>query len=225
MSGKTTTRDRLLEATLVTIAEHGVAKASARTIAATAEVNPALIFYHFGSVEELLGAACKRGAEQRVASHRAALGQVGSFGDLVAVARQIHVTEREAGSVAVLGQLLAGTRSHGALAGPISEGLGVWVREVEAVLERVLSGTVLSGFADVAGLAHALSAAFIGLELYEGAEPDGAERALAALESLAGLFAVMDELGPIERRLLERKLRSVEPPAPIEPPEPAGDGR
>ncbi|ROR72803.1 TetR/AcrR family transcriptional regulator [Bogoriella caseilytica] len=224
MSGKNATRERLLDATLVTVAEHGVAKASARTIAARAEVNPALIFYHFGSVEDLLGAACRRGAEQRVATHRAALHEVESFSDLVDVARRIHVTEREAGHVAVLGQLLAGTRSHEALAGAISDGLGVWVQEVEAVLHRVFSGTVLSGVVDVPGLAHAMSAAFIGLELYEGAAPRGAERALASLESLAGIIAVIDDLGPLERRVLERRLRSVPRPGPAGPPDPAEGG-
>lgn len=207
MSAPSATRDRLLDATLATIAEHGLPKTSARTIAATAEVNPALIFYHFGSVDELFAAACRHGAEQRVSTHRAALRQVESFSDLVAVARQIHGTERETGHVAVLGQLLAGARSP-ALAAAVSEGLGLWVREVETVLERVLSGTVLSAHVDVPGLAHALSAAFIGLELYEGVEPRAAERALASLESLAGLMAVVEDLGPLERRVVERRLRS-----------------
>ncbi|MGW9038956.1 TetR/AcrR family transcriptional regulator, partial [Streptomyces sp. NPDC055721] len=57
------TRDKLLDGALRTLVEQGIAKASARAIATTAGVNQALVFYHFGSVDELLAAACRHGAE------------------------------------------------------------------------------------------------------------------------------------------------------------------
>lgn len=53
------TREKLLEGALRTLVEQGIAKASARAIATTAGVNQALVFYHFGSVDELLAAACR----------------------------------------------------------------------------------------------------------------------------------------------------------------------
>jgi AcrR family transcriptional regulator len=40
------TKARRLFATLLTLAEHGIAGTSARTIAAAAGVNQALVFYH-----------------------------------------------------------------------------------------------------------------------------------------------------------------------------------
>ncbi len=52
------TRTKLLEGALRTLAEQGIAKTSARSVAAAAGVNQALVFYHFGSVDELLAAAC-----------------------------------------------------------------------------------------------------------------------------------------------------------------------
>lgn len=204
MSGST--RERLLRATLRVLAEEGIAKASARTIASAADANPALVFYHFGSVDELLAAACRYGAEQRVAAHRRLLREVGSFSELVTAARHIHETERQEGSVAQLGQLLAGVRSHPELAAATAEGLQLWVVEIEAVLHRLLGRTPLAGAVDVPGLARAVSASFVGLELYEGADPDGAGQAFDALESLAGVLAVLEELGPLETRLLRRRL-------------------
>lgn len=72
------TRLKLLEGALRTLVEQGIAKTSARSIATTAGVNQALIFYHFGSVDELLAAACVHGAEQRVSRYRERLAALDS---------------------------------------------------------------------------------------------------------------------------------------------------
>jgi AcrR family transcriptional regulator len=202
-----TTRDKLLEATLHVLAEQGIAKASARTIATAAGVNQALIFYHFGSVDELLATACEHGARQRVEANRKALASVTSLTDLVAVARHIHTAEGAAGNVALLGQLLAGAQSHHSLAAPTAAGLRLWIDEVELALTRVLDPTVLREVVDVPGLARAISAAFIGLELYEGVDAEGAQRALVALERLAAALMILTDLGPLEERALRRRLR------------------
>lgn len=204
------TRDKLLDSTLLVLAEHGIARASARTIATAAGVNQALVFYHFGSVDELLAAACTYGARRRVDSHRESLGAVTTLTGLVALAREIHASERDAGNVALLGQLLAGAPSHPALAAATAAGLQLWIDEVEAVLGRVIGGTVLDEIVDVPGLARAIGSSFVGLELYEGVDPDGAERAFTALDRLATALAVLTDLGPLEERALRRKLRRTE---------------
>ncbi len=51
MSGDT--RERLLAGTISALRDKGIAGISARSIAAAAGVNQALVFYHFGTVEEL----------------------------------------------------------------------------------------------------------------------------------------------------------------------------
>ncbi|WQQ28826.1 TetR family transcriptional regulator [Nocardioides bizhenqiangii] len=200
-------RERLLDATLRTVAEQGIARVSARTVAAEAGVNQALVFYHFGSVDDLLAAACQRGAEARVERYRAALEDVGSLSELVVLARRLHAQEREAGNVALLGQLLAGAQSHPALADPTAAGLALWVTEVERVLHRLLERTPLHGVVDVPGLARAVSASFVGLELYEAVDEEGANAAIASLEQLANLLSAFEELGPIADRAVRRRLR------------------
>jgi AcrR family transcriptional regulator len=202
-----TTRDKLLDATLRVVTDQGIAKASARTIATEAGVNQALVFYHFGSVDELLAAACTHGAEQRVGAHRERLAQVTSFAGLVAAAREIHRIEQDAGNVALLGQLLAGAPSHPALTDPTRRGLDLWIAEVEATLTRLTAGTPLADVVDVTGLARAISAAFVGLELYEGVDEDGAGRAFAALEQLAAVLGIVEDLSPLERAAVRRRLR------------------
>ncbi|MBB2742736.1 UNVERIFIED_ORG: AcrR family transcriptional regulator [Microbispora rosea subsp. rosea] len=201
------TRTRLLEGALETLRTQGIAGASARSIASTAGVNQALVFYHFGSVDDLLAAALRHGSEQRVAVYRARFAAVNSLKELLDLGRSLHADEREAGSLAVLAQMLAGSQMDDKLAPATAAGLGMWVAEVEDVLHRVLAGTPLAEFVDVAGLARATAAAFVGLELYEGVDKDGAERAFDSLEQLAGLVAVLEDMGPLVRRTVRARLR------------------
>lgn len=201
------TRERLLDGALRTLVEQGIAKTSARSVAAAAGVNQALIFYHFGSVDELLSAACRRGAEQRVARHRERLRAVGSLSELLAFGREMHAEERAAGHVAVLGQLLAGAQTHPRLAPATAAGLDLWIEEIEGVLRRVLAGGPVDGLVDPAGLARAVAASFVGMELYEGVDPAGAGAALDALEQLGRLMAALDELGPVAQKAVRYTLR------------------
>ncbi|MEO3890765.1 TetR/AcrR family transcriptional regulator [Nonomuraea sp. B5E05] len=189
------TRTKLLEGALTTLTEQGIAKTSARTIAAAAGVNQALVFYHFGSVDELLAAACRHGAEQRVAVHRDRLNGVRTLGELLALGRDLHAAERDGGHVAVLAQLLAGAQTQPRLAPATAAGLALWTEEIEQVLVRVLAGSLLAELVDVAGLARAVSAAFVGLELFEGVDPAGAGHAFAALDQIADLVTALEELG------------------------------
>lgn len=201
------TKTKLLEGALRTLVEQGIAKTSARTIAATAGVNQALVFYHFGSVDELLSAACRHGTEQRIALYRDRLEEVGTLAELLTFGREMHEEEKAAGHVAVLGQLLAGAQTHPRLAPATAAGLDLWIAELEKVLRRVLSPTPLGEFTDPAGLARAVAAAFVGIELYEGVDAEGATTALVALEQLAALTSALEDLGPVTQRAVRHALR------------------
>jgi AcrR family transcriptional regulator len=201
------TKSKLLAAAVQTLVEHGIAGTSARTIAAAADVNQALVFYHFGTVDELLAAACREASEQRVGLYRERLARVESLSELLDVARDLHVEEKAAGHLAVLGQLLAGAQTQPRLAPATAAGLSSWTEELEHVLTRVLASTPLSEFVDTAGLAKAVSAGFVGLELYEGVDPQGAEQAFAALEQLADLVGTLDQLGPVLQLATRTHLR------------------
>ncbi|WP_152361642.1 TetR/AcrR family transcriptional regulator [Microlunatus speluncae] len=201
------TRDRLLTGALACLLDQGIAKTSARTIAAAAGVNQALIFYHFGSVDALLAAACRRAAEQRVARYRERLAGVTSLAGLLDVGREIHAAEHADGNVAVLAQLLAGAQANPQLGPATAAGLHLWIAEIEVVLERVVTGTPLAGLVDPPGLARAVAASFIGLELYDGVDPAGSTRAFTALDQLAALAALIDDRNPVVRRAVSAALR------------------
>ncbi|WP_157248856.1 TetR/AcrR family transcriptional regulator [Nonomuraea typhae] len=202
-----TTRAKLLDAALETLRAQGIAGVSARTIAARAGVNQALVFYHFGSVDQLLAEACEHGSTERVAHYRARFAAVGDLRELVGLARAIHDEEQESGNITVLAQLLAGAQNDPQLAPATAAGLNLWIAELEQTLARVLSQGPLADLVDVPGLARAVAAAFVGLELYEGVDAEGAARALDSLDQLAVLVGVLDEMSPLVRRAVAGRLR------------------
>ncbi|WNV89760.1 TetR family transcriptional regulator [Umezawaea sp. Da 62-37] len=206
-SGRADTRDRLIDSTIDTLRSHGIAGTSARTIAAAAGVNQALIFYHFEGMDGLLAEACRRTTERRVARYRDRFATVGSLRDLLAAGRDIHTAERAEGNIAVLAQLLAAGQTDPVLGKVTADSLNLWVAEIEAVLTRLLRDSPLSDLVDPPSLSRAVSAAFIGLELYEGVDAEGGGSALEALDQLGALVEVVEELGPLARRALRSRVR------------------
>jgi AcrR family transcriptional regulator len=203
----TDTRQRLIEGAIETIRTHGLAGTSARSIATTAGVNQALVFYHFGSVHELLQAACLAATQARVASFVERLDQITDLRQLLALGRALHTEERSQGNVMVLAQMLAGAQADPRVAETTAAALQLWITPIKHALTRLLANSPVAELIDTAGLAHAVSAGFVGLELYEGVDSDGTQAALDALDQLAVLIEVVDDLGPVARRALRGKLR------------------
>ena len=201
------TRQKLIDGTIATLRDKGIAGTSARAIATAAGVNQALVFYHFGSVDELVDVAGRESTETRVALYRPRFAEVTSLRGLLALGRELHTTERDAGNVAVLAQVLAGAQQHEALAAAAKHSLALWIEEIEAVLVRLLKDSPLAEVTDAAGLARGISASFVGIELFDGVDPQGAEAAMASLETLGLLVEVVDDLGPVARRALRARLR------------------
>jgi AcrR family transcriptional regulator len=201
------TKARLLRATHEVLQEEGIAGISARVVATRADVNQALVFYHFGSVVDLVVAACRLAVDESVAGYRDAFAGATSFGELLTIGRNLHERERASGNVAVMAQLMAGAQQDPALAEAGRYAMATWNHEIEAVVRRVLVDSPLLEIADPAGLARAISAGFLGLELYEGVDPAGADHALAALEQLGVLVEVLDDLGAVGRRAVRARIR------------------
>lgn len=187
------TRRRLLDAAIETVRQRGIAGTSARAIAQVGDVNQALIFYHFGSVDGLLEEACKSATTARIATYRERFDEVASLRALVAVARELYVQEREQGNAYVLAQLLAGAQGDPKLRPAVTEALGMWVGEVERVLERVLGDTPAAKLIPVPELAQTVAATFVGMELMGGATSQSDDAMFAALDQMAQLVeAVVD---------------------------------
>jgi AcrR family transcriptional regulator len=206
-----TTRDRLLAAAARALAEDGVAGASARSIAARAGVNQALVFYHFTTVAELLEAAVRASVDEAAADYRQRFDEVTSVSGLLELAEALHAAEKERGNVAQMAQVMAGAQRDAALARAARHALDRWSGEVEAVLRRVLAGSPLEEYVDTAGLAATVTAGFVGLQLVEAVDADRAADAIGSLRVLAALVEAVDGLGPVATRVLGTRLRKALP--------------
>ena len=105
------TRRHLVAAAIETLKDDGYVGASARTIAQRAEVNQGLIFYHFGSVANLLLAALDSVSEERLERYEAEVSGATSPSQLVDVAEGIFRNDLEAGYITVLVEMIAGASS------------------------------------------------------------------------------------------------------------------
>jgi AcrR family transcriptional regulator len=202
------TKGRLLDAALTVVAREGIAGTSARVIATEAEVNQALIFYHYGSVDSLLAAAAQDVSRRRAEVYATRLAAVRTFAELAAEARALHHEEREAGHVAVLSQLLAGSRTHPALAPALRDNFALLSAPVEVTLRRLLEGSPLEDALDPADLAHSVAGGFLGLQLLDGIVTDLEAGHFDALDALASLVDLALQAGTLETSLIRRRLRS-----------------
>lgn len=210
------TRDRLLDAAAQTLAEVGIAATSARTIGARAGVNPALIYYHFDSLAGLLAEASRTIAAERARVYRERLAEVDSLTELAAVARQLHEQEHRSGNLAVLSQLLAGSRTHPELAPALEDNFRLLAHEVAEALQRLIDGTALDGLIDTRQLARAVSAGFIGIELLDTVSGHDDNDLFDALDRITALLDLALHAGALPAALIRRQLRRTtqQPPLP-----------
>ena len=129
------TRAKLVAAAIATLQADGFAGSSARAIAERAGVNQGLIFYHFGSVANLLLAALDWVSARRMEHYGAAVERVETPTELVEVATDIFSEDLDAGYVAVLVEMIAGASSTPGLGPEVS------ARDVDDYLTAVRSDT------------------------------------------------------------------------------------
>lgn len=201
------TKAKLMSAVTDLLKEDGIAGVSARAVADRAGVNQALVFYHFGTVMDLIDQACRAATDEAAASYRDELAEVTSLSELLALGRVLHERERAAGNITVMSQLLAGAQRDKTLAETGRYAMGRWNEEIEAAVTRALEGSPVESVVDAPGLSRAISSAFVGLLMYDGVDRPGADSAFASLEQLGSLVEVIEDLGPAARLVLRSRLK------------------
>ena len=188
------TRERLIDGAIDVLRAQGFAGATARAVAGAAGCNQALVFYHFGSVQNLLVTALARVSERRATAFGPILDGIGGPDDLVAAAGEVHRADLESGNVAVLAEMLAGAGSDPELARQVADCIRPWFAVARASVERAVPRPVLDALLGADEAAFAVVALFVGMELLSRLDP-GADRtealldALGRLARLAGLVA------------------------------------
>jgi AcrR family transcriptional regulator len=186
MSGDT--RTRILEATLVTLKEKGLAGASSRAIAARGDFNPALIFYYFGSLQELWLAALEQSSSERLDRYRAAIEAAERLDELVAVLGQIYREDLASGHIRVVSELVAGSVANPELGPRVVELMDPWIELAERAVERALAGSPILELASPRRLAYVAVTFYLGANLVSQLAPES--------EDLAGLLDDAARLAP-----------------------------
>lgn len=183
------TRARILEATLETLKTKGFAGTSTRAIATAGGFNPALIFYYFGTLNDLLLAALEHSSGERLDRYRDALDEAGSLDQLTSLLGRIYREDVESGHIRVVSELVAGSVSEPGLGPRVVELMEPWVELAEAAVERALAGSPVLELATPRCLAYAAITFYLGANLVSHLAPDQ--------EDLAGLLDDAARLAPL----------------------------
>lgn len=186
-------RGELIEAALETLRTKGFKGASARTIAKTAGLNSALIFYYFGSLNDLLLAALDRSSETRMQRYRDAAAQANTLEELAEVAPMIYREDIEGGHITVFSELVGASLSHPELAPEIVVRVEPWLQFVEEVIDRVLKEAPFENLLPKREVAFALVALYMGVNLLTHLEEnrDRIDSLFGVAQSMAAILSPM----------------------------------
>ncbi len=168
------TKSRIAEAALETLKAKGFAGSSAREIAHVGSFNQALIFYHFGSVQNLLLAALDLVSARRMRAYEPAFERAHTVSELASLAREIYAEDLENGYVTVLGEMVAGAVSNPQLGGEVVARLQPWIEMVERKLRDLLAGSLFESVLPPRDVAFAIIALYLGIDMLSHLEGDHA---------------------------------------------------
>jgi len=195
-SGSEETRRALVAGAIEALCEEGFSGASAREIARRAGCNQGLVFYHFGSVANLLLAALDEVSRIRLTRYQSAVAAVGSLGNLVEIAESIFKEDLDAGYISVLAEMIAGTSSTPGLGVEVAARIAPWRDFAAAAVRDTLADSPLAQLLAPEEVAHAVVALYLGLEML--AHLDGDRSPALALFDRAGQIAgLLSALGGV----------------------------
>ncbi len=202
-SGEATKR-RILDATIEALRTEGIGGASARTIARIGDFNQALIFYHFGSVDDAVMAAVGSINADHRERYQAELAGIDELRQLVEVASELHRRDREVGAIATFVQAAAGAQGNAEMGANLYAMLDKW-RLIVAERIEVLATDRLGAAHGLPTeqLSFAITSLFVGIEIQAELDPERApvDELLASAGRLAAkVDALLDN--PVVQQLL-----------------------
>lgn len=195
VAGLSGTKLRIAEAALETLKANGFAGASARAIAHVGGFNQALIFYHFGGVQDALLAALDLISYRRLADYGPAFEAARTASELGRLARAIYDEDLERGYITALGEMVSGGVSDPLLGAEVAARIEPWIVMVERKLEELLAGSPLRGVVSPADLAFGIVSLYFGVDMLSHMQRDRA-RAESLLDLATGLAELVETFLP-----------------------------
>lgn len=187
------TRQRIVDAALETLKQEGFTGASARVIADRGGFNQALIFYHFGTVNQLLLAVLDETSKRRLAAYQTAVEQVTTLPELLQTAARLYREDLAAGHITVLNELIGASLAYPELRPEIAARVQPWVRFAEDVIVRALAGGPLAELIRSGDAAFATVSLYLGMQMLTHLNGDttAAESLFVTGERVAALLATL----------------------------------
>lgn len=160
-----TARDRVLQATIRTLADRGFARTTARAIAATGGFAPGVIYYHFADLEDLFSAALRHTSRARMQRYEQEVGAADSAVEVLERLGRLYDEDTASGHIAAVQELVGAVPGAPRLAEEVRALTAGWQNFAEGVIELVLEGTALAPMVPVRELARAAVAAYLGLQM------------------------------------------------------------
>lgn len=191
--GSQETRQRIVDAALDTLKHEGFTGASARTIADRGGFTQALIFYHFGTVNQLLLAALDETSGRRLAAYKTAVEHAKSLPELLQTATRLYREDLAAGHITVLNELIGASLTYPELRPELAARVQPWVRFAEDVIVQALAGGPLAELIPSRDAAFATVALYLGIEMLTHLNGDNTatESLFATGERVAALLATL----------------------------------
>jgi len=187
------TREKLITGAFEALRTLGYARASSRAIGQIAGVNPALVFYYFESVDDLLVTALADSNAERLSRYRTAVEDARSPSELVATLAAIYQDDLSSGHIAVVSELVAASVSNPELGARVTALMDPWVELAESSVEGMLSSSPLRDVASARTIALVAVVFYLGANLLTQLLPEGSD-VDALLEDAARLGPLLDTL-------------------------------
>jgi AcrR family transcriptional regulator len=181
-------RGRIVDAALVTLRAEGYAGVSVRAIAAAGSFSPALVLYHFGSVDGLLLAVLDRVSGERLSRYEARLRGVSSLRTLAAALEELYGEDLELGQLTAVQEIVGAMAFDAQLGQEIASRMQPWMTFAQQLAARIMAGSPLAGLVDPAVVGSAVIALYMGLEIVtrmQGGDASGSRALVATLSETA----------------------------------------
>lgn len=188
------TKQRIIQAAFDTLSSEGFAAATARAIARRGGFNQALIFYHFGTLNDLLLAALEVSGQARLSRYREAMSSADTLDEKVQTATRLYREDLDSGHITVLAEIIAGSLSERTLGPRVIDLMKPWIEFAAGTIRESISGTVFEPLIDPQTAAFAVVAMYLGVDLLTLLDKD--DRRAESLFQAAGGLANLLSLSP-----------------------------
>jgi AcrR family transcriptional regulator len=130
-------KQRIVQATIDTIRDEGFASASARAIARRGDFNQALIFYHYGTLNELLLAAFDQVTAARIERYVEVFEGSGDLASKLRAMIPLYRDDRASGRLRVITEVIAGATGRPDLSPEVAARVDPWIAMTDHVVRSL----------------------------------------------------------------------------------------